>query len=134
VLLHLEVKEFTVEPSTLITVQHLIQWTVTFVLKILTNLSDWRKGAMVLNILFFFSFILLDDFMVFSTSWCAIQNCLIWPENYSSYSESGVSFVIHACLILAPRKMSMLSLFYFEFSPDYCKQLLIRMKYYLVRI
>lgn len=53
VLLHLEVKEFTVEASTLITVQHLIQWTVTFILKLLNNLSDWRtttaaRGTMVI--------------------------------------------------------------------------------------
>lgn len=52
VLLHLEVKEFTVEPSTLITVQHLIQWTVTFILRLLNNLPDWRaatttRGTMV---------------------------------------------------------------------------------------
>ncbi|XP_057376499.1 mediator of RNA polymerase II transcription subunit 16-like [Daphnia carinata] len=45
VLLHLEVKEFTVEPSTLITVQHLIQWTVTFILRLLNNLPDWRAAT-----------------------------------------------------------------------------------------
>lgn len=45
VLLHLEVKEFTVEASTLITVQHLIQWTVNFILKLLNNLPDWRTAA-----------------------------------------------------------------------------------------
>ena len=44
VLLHLEAKEFTVEASTLITVQHLIQWTVTFILRLLTNLPEWRNG------------------------------------------------------------------------------------------
>lgn len=53
VLLHLEVKEFTVEASTLITVQHLIQWTVTFILRLLNNLPDWRtatttRGTMVI--------------------------------------------------------------------------------------
>ena len=58
VLLHLEVKEFTVEPSTLITVQHLIQWTVTFILKLLTNLSDRRnspKHAMVLLYIYIYT-------------------------------------------------------------------------------
>ncbi|XP_046633144.1 mediator of RNA polymerase II transcription subunit 16-like [Daphnia pulicaria] len=45
VLLHLEVKEFTVEASTLITVQHLIQWTVTFILRLLNNLPDWRTAT-----------------------------------------------------------------------------------------
>lgn len=55
VLLHLEVKEFTVEASTLITVQHLIQWTVTFILKLLHNLPDWRtstttRGTMVFQL------------------------------------------------------------------------------------
>jgi len=44
VLFHLEAKEFTVDPSTLITVQHLIQWTVTFILKLLSNLSEWRTA------------------------------------------------------------------------------------------
>lgn len=44
VLLHLEVKEFTVEASTLITVQHLIQWTTNFVLKMLSNLPEWRNS------------------------------------------------------------------------------------------
>ena len=44
VLLHLEAKEFTVEASTLITVQHLIQWTATFVLKLLVNLPEWRSS------------------------------------------------------------------------------------------
>lgn len=52
VLLHLEVKEFTVEASTLITVQHLIQWTVTFILRLLTNLPEWKnapRGTIVCN-------------------------------------------------------------------------------------
>jgi len=44
VLLHLEAKEFTVDSSTLITVQHLIQWTVNFILKLLSNLSEWRNA------------------------------------------------------------------------------------------
>ena len=42
--IHLEVKEFTVEPSTLITVQHLIRWTATFILKLLVNLPEWRSS------------------------------------------------------------------------------------------
>lgn len=47
---HLEVKEFTVEASTLITIQHLIQWIVSFTLKLVTSLPDWRnapRGTMV---------------------------------------------------------------------------------------
>lgn len=48
---HLEVKEFTVEASTLITIQHLIQWIVSFILKLVTSLPECRnapRGTMVL--------------------------------------------------------------------------------------
>lgn len=47
---HLEVKEFTVDAATLITIQHLIQWIVSFILKLVTSLPEWRnapRGTMV---------------------------------------------------------------------------------------
>jgi len=77
----LEVKEFTVDASTLITVQHLIQWTVNFILRLLTNLPDWRnapRGTMVL-------------IHIFKTFESALQN------NRTFYIHSAIYYVILSC-------------------------------------
>ncbi|XP_069692533.1 mediator of RNA polymerase II transcription subunit 16 [Periplaneta americana] len=45
VLFHLEAKEFTVEPSTLQSLQQLIQWVADLALNLLARLPEQRKGA-----------------------------------------------------------------------------------------
>jgi len=79
--IHLEVKEFTVEPSTLITVQHLIRWTATFILKLLVNLPEWRSSPQRGNMSDFFRdaklINMLRELLVIFRIWGLIrQSCL----------------------------------------------------------
>lgn len=45
VLLHLEAKEFTVEPSTLQSLHQLIQWVADLALNLLSRLPEQRKST-----------------------------------------------------------------------------------------
>lgn len=72
VLLHLEAKEFTVEPSTLQSLHQLIQWVADLALNLLARLPEQRKtvGVSASKILIF-----IDSLFTFST----------WPLIISAY-------------------------------------------------
>ena len=92
----LEAKEFTVDASTLITVQHLIQWTVTFILRLLTSLPDWRAGNTPRGTLVSFFIIIIIKRLIVSpkkissTIYFGIQSCSTCPVSCSLSSGFGV--------------------------------------------
>lgn len=64
VLLHLEAKEFTVEPSTLQSLHQLIQWVADLALNLLARLPEQRKtvGVSAYEMYFF-----IDSFLKLCT-------------------------------------------------------------------
>ena len=81
ILLHLDPKEFTVEPSTLQSLQQLIQWVADLALNLLVRLPEHRmqKSSGVSNFLFFINLQYL--FLYFSASQIENDQC----ANYKTH-------------------------------------------------